>query len=295
MITSFKELIEGNTESEEKIIAVVAPNNLETLAVIAAAEEKKMGKFILIGDQTKIETVLQKHSLVVKASIIDERNTSLAAERAVELVHQKKAQAIMKGALHSAEFLKPILNTEKGLNIGKRVTSISLFEDDNKLRMVTDVAITVEPDLKTKKEIIENAVFLAHKLGNPKPKVAVLASLEVVNLKMQDTVDAAILSKMNDRGQIKGCVVDGPFAYDNAVSESVAKQKGLTGEVAGQADILLVPNLTVGNVLVKALVHTAKKTQISATIGAGVPLVFTSRTETLEGKLLAIALASYIS
>jgi len=168
-------------------------------------------------------------------------------------------------------------------------------DNDDGFLFITDCAITVSPDLLGKKEVLENAVDLTHKLGIELPKVAVLASLEVVNPSMQDTIDAAVLSKMAERDQITGCIVDGPFAFDNAISEDAARQKGITSSVAGNADIIVVPNLTVGNTLTKSITYIAKKIVVSATVGAAVPIVFTSRTESLEGKLISIALASYVS
>ncbi len=196
--------------------------------------------------------------------------------------------------LHSSVFLKAVLNKEKSLNVGKHITQISILEkEDGGLMFITDCAITVEPDLMGKKEILENAVDLAHRLGIEQPRVAVLTSLEVVNPSMQDTIDAAALSKMAERGQIKGCLVDGPLAFDNAVSVEAAQAKGLTSPVAGNADIIVVPNLTVGNSITKAITFIGKKTVIAATVGTSVPIVFTSRTESMEGKLLSIALAAY--
>ncbi|HCX62095.1 MAG TPA: phosphate butyryltransferase [Clostridiales bacterium] len=245
----------------------------------------------------KMKKIIEENSLNIKSELADEKDHKKAADLAVDLIVQGKAGSLMKGMLHSSVFLKAILNKEKGLNTGRHITQISVLEKENKdgLLFITDCAITVNPDLSGKKEVLENAVDLAHKLGNEMPKVAVLASLEVVNPDMQDTIDAAVLSKMADRGQIKGCIVDGPFAFDNAVSSEAAKQKGIVGPVAGNADIIVVPNLTVGNTLTKSITYIAKKTVIAATVGAAIPVVFTSRTESLEGKLLSIALAAYTS
>jgi len=176
------------------------------------------------------------------------------------------------------------------------MTQISIIEkDDGGLLMITDCAITVNPDLKGKIQVLENAVDLAHRLGIAMPRVAILSPLETVNPEIQDTVDAAIISKMGQRGQIKGCVIDGPLAFDNAVSQEAADAKGIISEVAGKADIIVVPNLSVGNAITKTITYIARKPVIAATVGAAVPIVFTSRTESDEGKLLTIALAAYAS
>lgn len=297
MIKNFEHLVELAKAKNSKKVAVVAADELEVLEVISRAEELNLAEFILLGDVAKMNRIIEDNSLIIKSEMIDENDHKKAADLAADLVVQGRAGAMMKGMLHSSIFLKAILNKEKGLNTGRHITQISVMEKDSKegLMFITDCAITVNPDLLGKKEVLENAVELAHKLGNEVPKVAVLASLEVVNPEMQDTIDAAVLSKMAERGQIKGCIVDGPFAFDNAVSIEAAKQKGITSPVAGNADIIVVPNLTVGNTLTKSITYIAKKTVVAATVGAAIPIVFTSRTESIEGKLLSIALAAYTS
>lgn len=293
-VKNFKQLMELSIERESKIIAVVSPEDLETLEVIQKAEEINLAKFILVGNLQKIEQIIKENNLNIKSEIIDEKEHKKSADLAVDLVAQGKAATVMKGMLHSSIFLRAVLNKEKTLNVGKHITQISILEKENGgLLFITDCAITVNPDLIGKKEVLENAVELAHKLGIEKPRVAVLASLEVVNPDMQDTIDAAVLSKMADRGQIRGCIVDGPFAFDNAVSVEAAKAKEISSPVAGNADIIVVPNLTVGNSITKAISYIGKKTVIAATVGTSVPIVFTSRTESMEGKLLSIALAAY--
>ncbi|MBP1919447.1 bifunctional enoyl-CoA hydratase/phosphate acetyltransferase [Youngiibacter multivorans] len=296
-VKSFSHLIELTKEKKANKIAVAAADDAEIIEVIYQAESINLAEFILLGDIDKMRTIISEHNWNIRAELIDEKDHKKAADLAVDLVVQGKAGTLMKGMLHSSVFLKAILNKDKGLNIGKHITQISVLEKDNGegLRFITDCAITVNPDLLGKKEVLENAVGLAHKLGIKIPKVAVLASLEVINPTMQDTIDAAVLSKMSERGQIQGCIVDGPFAFDNAVSFEAAKAKGISGQVAGNADIIVVPNLTVGNTLTKSITYIAKKTVVAATVGASVPIVFTSRTESIEGKLLSIALASYVS
>ena len=295
-IKNFKQLMDLSVERESKIIAVASPEDSEVLEVIQKAQEINLANFILVGDSIKIRQIIKENNLNIKSEIIDAKEHKKAADLAVDLVAQGKASTVMKGMLHSSIFLKAVLNKEKTLNEGKHITQISVLEkEDGGLMFITDCAITVNPDLIGKKEVLENAVDLAHRLGIEKPRVAVLASLEVVNPDMQDTIDAAVLSKMADRGQIKGCIVDGPLAFDNAVSAEAAKAKGISSPVAGNADIIVVPNLTVGNSVTKAISYIGGKTVVAATVGTSVPIVFTSRTESTEGKLLSIALAAYSS
>lgn len=296
MIQSFDHLLEEVIKGPKKTVAVVSADDLDTLLVVAEAEARGLARFVLVGDEGKIRAIVQEQQLALNAKVIHEPDHGLAAETAVRLVRQSDADALMKGMLHSSVFLKAVLNKERGLNAGKYVTQISVLEKENGgLLMITDCAISIAPDLKGKTEILQNAVDLAHTLGIERPKVAVLAPVEVVNPEIQETVDAAVLSKMAERGQIKGCVVDGPLAFDNAVSMEAASAKGIKSEVAGNADIILVPNLGVGNAVTKAITYIAGKAVVAATVGAAAPLVFTSRTESKQGKLLTIALAVYSS
>jgi phosphate butyryltransferase len=296
LISNFENLIKLAKERVTPTIAVAAPNDLDTLSVIERAESEGIANFILVGDEKKIEEIISSENMSLHAEIYHETDHVKVAEKVASLAADGNVQAVMKGMLQSPVFLKGILSKEKGINIGKRITQISITEkEDGGLLFITDCAITVNPNLNEKIEVVENAVNLAHKIGIEKPKVAILAAIEIVNPAMQDTVDAALLSKMAELGQIKGCVVDGPFAFDNAISQEAAGAKGIKSAVAGNADIVVVPNLAVGNALTKCITHLAKKTVIAATVGGAVPIVFTSRTESMEGKLLSIALASCTS
>lgn len=294
-IESWDQLFEKVKNNKSKI-AVAAANDIETLSVVAQAEKKGLAEFILIGDENRIRDLAHTNALTINSETVHEPDTGKAVNAAVDMVADNVADTLMKGMIHSSVFLKAVLNKEKPLHIGKRVTQVSVIEKkEGGFLFITDCAITVEPDLQTKKEVLDNAVSLVNKLGYENPKVAVLASLETVNPAMPDTVDAAILSKMSDRGQIKGCIVDGPLAFDNAISEHAAKHKGINSKVAGHADIILVPNLTVGNALTKAISHFGGNAIAAATIGTKVPVVFTSRSESINGKMLSIALASYLA
>lgn len=199
----------------------------------------------------------------------------------------------MKGNVPTATILKEVLNKEYGLRTGSVLSHVAAFEvpDYDQLIFVTDAAMNVAPDLNQKVQIVQNSVQVARALGIEMPKVAPLAAVEVVNPTMQATVDAALLTQMNNRGQIKDCIVDGPLALDNAVSALAAEHKGIKSEVAGQADILFVPTIEVGNVLYKSLIYFAKAKVGAIIAGAKAPIVLTSRADSAESKLYSLALA----
>ncbi len=297
MIKNFDDLIEQVKCKEKKKIVVAAAEDIEVLEVVEEVTKLGLADFILVGEKAKIEKIARDYNKIITCEIIDEADNKKAAEKAVELLVNGQASVIMKGLLHTGTFLKAILNKEKGINTGNLITQISVLEKENGegLQMLSDCAMAIQPNLNEKKQIIENAIRLALRLGYDKPRVALLSALEVVNPDIQDTLDAAILSKMGDRGQIKNAIIDGPFALDNAISPEAAAIKGITGEVAGKADILIAPNLQVGNVLHKALTYYAHKDVAAAVIGAGAPIVMTSRTDSVRTKVLSIALSSYIS
>lgn len=298
MINSLDSLMERVRNKQKKRIAIAAAEDVEILEIIQEANNLNLAEFVLIGDKNKIVKLVNENNIGLNSEIIHEPEHKKAAEKAVECVRNGNANAIMKGLLHTSTFLKAVLNKEKGLNTtGRLISQVSVFDKEygEGLQLLTDCAIAIEPSMDDKKQIIENAIELAIKIGYEKPKVALLSALEVVNPAIKDTVEAAILSKMGDRGQIKGGIIDGPFALDNAIFPEAAKLKGISGEVAGNADILVVPNLQVGNVLTKALTYYAHKDVAAAVMGAGAPIIMTSRSDTIKNKLLSIALASYIS
>lgn len=226
--------------------------------------------------------------------IIDEPDETKAANYAVSLASDKKADALMKGLLHTSVFLKALFNKEYALVPPKALVSqitVSEHPDQDRLMLITDCAINVTPGYSEKIQIIHNAASLAHNLGIVNPKVACITPVEVMNEKMPETIDAAMLSKANERSQIKGCTVDGPLALDNALSPEAAKAKGILSPVAGNADILLMPNLCTGNAIDKSLRYFAGLRTGSAVIGAKVPIIMTSRSDSARNKLHAIALS----
>lgn len=293
---SLEELKQRVKELDKKTIAVAAAD-AKILEVVERALEENLAEFILIGDQKALLEEIEAKGRDITCEIYDIADHKEAAEKAVELVRNKQADVVMKGLLHTSTFLRAVLNKEKGLNTGKFISQISVIDKEygQGLQMVTDCAMAIEPTLEEKKSIIENAIDLSHKLGIEMPKVALLSALEVVNPKIKDTMEAAVLSKMADRGQIKGGIVDGPLALDNAISQEAADHKGIKSPVAGKADVLVVPNLQVGNVLGKSLFFFAHKLSATAIVGTSAPIIMTSRTDFMENKLMSIVIASYIA
>jgi phosphate butyryltransferase len=212
-------------------------------------------------------------------------------------VRSGEAQMLMKGLVSTGTFLKGILNKEFGLRDRPLLSHVAVFEaaDPERLVIFTDVAMNIAPDLAQKVQILENAVDLAHRLGIERPKVAVIAAVETVNAEMPATLEAAALAKMADRGQIKGCLVDGPLALDNALSVEAARHKGIVSPVAGVADVLLLPDIEAGNVLSKMIGLVAKCPLAAVIVGASAPVVLTSRADSDETKFNSIALAAAIS
>lgn len=301
MINSFDELIAAVKMKPKKKIAVVSPEGSTVLKLVKQALGEGLAEFVLVGDEEKIKSMSADAGLDLNlVSILHIPDQKAAAEEAVRLVLVGSASAIMKGNLPTATFMRAVLDKQKGLNDNKVMSEITLYEKNTDppgggFRLLTDCAINVQPTLDEKKQIIENAVFLAHKLGNPQPKVAVISAVEVVNPSMPDTVEAAALSKMADRGQIAGCLVDGPFAFDNAVSLEAAEYKKVGGGVAGQADILMMPNLLTANPVRKCLVYYSRQRIAVALMGAKAPVIMTSRTDSADTMLLTLVLAAYIS
>ncbi|MEN6565946.1 MAG: phosphate butyryltransferase [Veillonellales bacterium] len=276
-------------------IAVAAAEDDHVLAAINAAQQNGIAQAILVGDQEKITAIASRRGIDTGSfTIIDEPNSRAAALKAVELVSAGKAQIVMKGLISTADMMRAGLNKEVGLRVGRNVIShVAVMEIPgfDRLILLTDAAMNVAPDLPQKVQILQNAVKVAHSLRIPCPRVACLAAVEVVNSGMPACVDGAILAKMAERGQIKGCVVDGPLAFDNAVSLEAARHKGINSPVAGQADILLVPELVSGNILYKAATYFAKGAIAGVIAGAKAPIILTSRADSARDKLYSIALA----
>lgn len=280
-----------------KVVAIAAAEDEEVIEAVVQAVEMKLATFILYGNEEKITNLLVKSNASVLTSscvkIVDAKSDKEAAQKAVQGVNEGAAQILMKGMVSTSIILKEVLNKDYGLRAGNVLSHIAAFQVPgyDSLLFVTDAAMNIAPDLQQKVEIINNAVNFVRSLRITLPKVAVVSAVETVNPNIGTTVDAAILTQMNKRGQIKNCFVDGPLGLDNAISIEAAKIKGLDSEVAGRADIIMVPSIEVGNILYKSLIYFAGAKVGAVIVGAKSPIVLTSRADTAENKLNSIALA----
>ncbi|KAB2457308.1 phosphate butyryltransferase [Bacillus sp. CH126_4D] len=288
-------LIDQAAGQPKKTVAVAVAEDHEVIEAVAKAITLQLAQFRLYGNQEKIMGMLQEHGLQTSEHIevIAATSSAGAAELSVKAVRNGEADVLMKGNIPTANILKAVLNKEWGLRKGSVLSHIAAFEVPNydRLIFVTDAAMNIAPDVTQKAAIIQNTVEVAQAIGIDLPKVAPIAAVEVVNPAMQATIDAAMLTQMNRRGQIKNCVVDGPLALDNAVSQIAAEHKGIVSDVAGKADILLVPTIEAGNVLYKSLVYFADAKVGAMIAGAKAPIVLTSRADSAETKVYSLALA----
>lgn len=298
MIRTFDEVISKVKSQSMKKVAVAVAQDEPVLEAIRDAKKNGIADAILVGDKEEIIKIAEKIGMDInKYEIIDEKDINKASIEAVKLVSSGKADMMMKGLVDTATFLRAVLNKEVGLRTGKQMSHIAIFEVPGyeRLLFVTDAAFNMYPELKEKIDIVKNAVQVAHALENEVPKVAPICAVEVVNPSMPATLDAANLSKMNERGQIKGCIIDGPLALDNALSKEAAAHKKISGPVAGEADILLMANIEAGNAVYKCLTYTTKSKNGGLLMGAAAPVIVTSRTDSPESKMNSIALASLVA
>ncbi|PGT16878.1 phosphate butyryltransferase [Bacillus cereus] len=288
-------LIDQAAGQPKKTVAVAVAEDHEVIEAVAKAITLQLAQFRLYGNQEKIMGMLQEHGLQTSEHIevIAVASSAEAAELSVKAVRNGEADVLMKGNIPTANILKAVLNKEWGLRKGSVLSHVAAFEvpNYNRLIFVTDAAMNIAPDVTQKAAIIQNTVEVAQAIGIELPKVAPIAAVEVVNPAMQATIDAAMLTQMNRRGQIKDCIVDGPLALDNAVSQIAAEHKGIVSDVAGKADILLVPTIEAGNVLYKSLVYFADAKVGAMIAGAKAPIVLTSRADSAETKVYSLALA----
>jgi phosphotransacetylase len=262
------------------------------------AAQKKLIVPILVGPAAKIAETAKAAGLdLTGLEIIDAVHSHASAEKAVALVREGRAEVLMKGSLHTDELLSAVVSRDKGLRTGRRISHAFLMDVPtyHKVLVVTDAAINIAPTLEDKVDICQNAIDLATALGVKVPKVAILAAVETVTSKMPATIDAACLCKMADRGQIKGGLLDGPLAFDNAISKEAAKTKGITSEVAGDPDILLAPDLEAGNILAKQLSFLAKADSAGLVLGAKVPIILTSRADSVRSRIASCAVAALVA
>lgn len=293
-------------KSLNDIVSIAKSKEIRRLAVAAAADrpvlEAVKNAFlegiiipVLVGNKTEIERICKEINFDLSGIEIYEENIpAISSVKAVALIKEGKADILMKGLVSTAPLLKAVLDKENGLTKGSTLSHFAFIESPyyHKLIGITDAGMNILPSLNEKVDIINNSVEVFHRLGIKIPKVAVVGPLEVVNPKIESTTHAAMLAVMNRRGQIQGCIVDGPFAIDNAVSKEAAEHKGVISDVAGDADILVAPDLNSGNMLYKTLMFMGGCTSAAVIMGAKVPIVLTSRADTDKSKMMSIALAA---
>jgi phosphate acetyltransferase len=249
---------------------------------------------ILVGPAAKIRAVARQHNLDIdRFDVVDAPHSEAAAAKAVELVRESKGELLMKGSLHTDELMREVASSKTGLRTARRISHVFVMDVPtySETLFITDAAINIAPDLDAKRDIVQNAIDLFTQVGLGTPRVAILSAVETVTLKIPSTIEAAALCKMADRGQITGGILDGPLAFDNAISPEAAKIKGIKSEVAGRAQILVVPDLEAGNMLAKNLALLAKADSAGIVLGARVPIVLTSRADSVRSRMASCAAA----
>ncbi|MCR4740730.1 MAG: phosphate butyryltransferase [Lachnospiraceae bacterium] len=299
MSKTFDDLLKKLSSCSMKKVSVAAAQDSNVLEAVAEAKKMGIADAILVGDCAKMNEIAKAEGVDLSSfEIIDEPDMTMAAHKAVSLVHDGKADMYMKGVCDTKTFLKSVLDKEVGLRTGKPLSHVCVFEVEgiNRLLFLTDVAFIPYPTLEDKVIMIDYAVEVARACGIETPKVAPLCAVEVVNDKMQETLDAAELTKMNEEGKIKNCIVDGPLSLDLAIDPEAAIHKGATGrKIVGDADILLFPDIHAGNILYKGIVHLAKAKNGNILTGTKAPVVVASRSDSKEVKMYSMALAAIIA
>ena len=290
----FKDLLARLSDRPALSLAVAHPCDALSLRSVVEVAEQGLVTPILVGPEAKIRAVAADAKIdISRYRLVDAPHSHDSALRAVALVRSGEAVLLMKGSLHTEELLHAVMLADTGLRTERRLSHVYAMDVPSypRLLLITDAVVTIAPNLDDKRDIVQNAVELAHVIGIATPRVAILAAVEVVNSAMQSTLDAAALCKMTDRGQITGAIVDGPLAFDNAVSLEAAKQKGILSNVAGRADILVVPDLEAGNMLAKELTFLAGADAAGIVLGARVPIILTSRADSARAHVASCALA----
>jgi phosphotransacetylase len=287
-------LIERCSELEPVTAAVAHPCDQSSLTAAVEAAEADLIRPVLVGPETKIRGVAEQFGLYITPyRVVDAPHSHAAAAAAVEIVRSGQAETLMKGSLHTDELMAEVVRKDTGLRTERRISHVFIMDVPTypKPLAVTDAAINIFPDLETKVDIVQNAIDMARALGRERPKVAILSAVETVTPKIPSTIDAAALCKMAERGQIRGGLLDGPLAFDNAISKEAADIKGIRSEVAGDPDILLVPDLEAGNMLAKQLTFLANADAAGIVLGARVPIILTSRADTVRARMASCAVA----
>jgi phosphate butyryltransferase len=292
-LVELKELLDKSGNPKRLVLA--ASEDAHSLNAVVRAAQEKIIIPILVGDKEKTEGIADILNLdISKFEFHHISDTIKSVHQSVKMVHNGQADVLMKGKVGTSDMLKAVLSKEYGLRTGKLLSHFAYFEVEtyHKLIAVTDVAMNIAPTLEEKIAILNNSVEVLNKLGIHKPKVAVLGAVEKVNMSMDATTDAALLTVMNHRDQIRNCIIDGPLAFDNAVSIESARHKEIRSQVAGDTDLLLMPDIEVGNVLYKSLVFFARAKVASMIVGASAPIVLTSRSDSEQAKFDSILLAA---
>jgi len=277
---------------------VVHPCDESSLKAVAEAARVRIIDPVLVGPEAKIRSIAEAHGIDLgDAGFVDEPHSHAAAERAVALVREGRGELLMKGSLHTDELMRAVTASATGLRTERRISHVFVMDVPGHADtlFITDAAINIFPDLDAKRDIVQNAVDLFLGIGMGEPRVAILSAVETVTTKIPSTIEAAALCKMADRGQITGAVLDGPLAFDNAIDPEAARIKGIRSRVAGRAQILVVPDLEAGNMLAKNLTFLSKADAAGIVLGARVPIVLTSRADSLRVKLASCAVASLYS
>ena len=292
--TAFKKLIDYIKGWERVPVAVAHPCSKEALEGVIDAVNAELIEPILVGPESKIRTLADSLNLNIGAyRLVDALHSHDAAAKAVALCRSGEAEALMKGSLHTDELMGAVVPSATGLRTERRISHVFAMDVPTyaKPLFITDAAINIYPSLEVKVDIVKNAIQLAHALKIATPKIAILSAVETINPKIPATIDAAALCKMADRGQIKGGILDGPLAFDNAISKAAAAIKNIDSEVAGDADILLAPDLEAGNMLAKQLVYLGRADCAGLVLGARVPIILTSRADSAEARMASCAVA----
>lgn len=295
MIKTFNELQEQIKSNEKKTIAIVNGQDNHVLDTVKLLVERDLAKIILTGDKKEIIRLMEQRRIKVSPDIqvIECKDCLEAARKSVELIRLGEADILMKGLIGTADFLRAVLDKNIGLRLGKELTHVSVIESEklNRLLVMSDCALHIAPSLEEKVEIIKMVGHVIRQLGIKNPKIAVLGAVEQVNPKMVATIDAAILTQMSKRGQLGDVIVDGPLAMDIAINEMAAEHKGVRNRVAGCADGIIMPNIEAGNILWKTLVYLSDAKIAGVVLGAKVPIVLTSRSDSEVTKFNSINLA----
>lgn len=293
MFKNFDAMIEYVKQGKRGTVVIAAAQTESVLDAVILAQRQNLADCLLVGDKAKIIELLEKLAPGKSGTfeIIDVgADLVSAAKMSVQLVREGKADLILKGKTDTSVLLKAVLDKEKGLRISDVISDVLAYEHPSGVKLMSDGGINILPELSEKIAIVKNAVQVAHAMGNPKPLVALLSAVEAVNPKMPSTMDAALISKMNERNQITGCVIEGPLAFDNAIDPDAARTKGIVSPVAGLADILIVPNIEAGNIFGKALTYYCGYRVAHVVMGTKAPILIPSRADDGETKMLCMAM-----